>query len=132
MNQESQNGTKTADSLNPNPEQQAFLKELVEYAIPFFKHYNDSKTALQRQSSDNESVIAKQELDMLNRIDKRDKIYKALIIALCLIALIIVAFIDKLQGISPIIGVIIGLVLKSNSISEYFSASRNTNTDGDA
>lgn len=57
-----------------------------------------------------------------------NKWYKVTIVLVCLIALCVVAFIDKLQGVSPIIGVIIGLVLRSNSISDFLGTSKNTET----
>jgi hypothetical protein len=99
--------------------QEDFIKDLLQQAVPLFKDLQEQKMAVQKLQIEKDSETQQAEFVVLNKVDARDKYYKVIIVSLCLAALCVVAFIDKLQGVSPIIGVIIGLVLKSNSLQDF-------------
>jgi len=74
--------------------------------------------------------VLKKELVTVGILDRRDKIYKAIIILACIAALSILAVFDKASAIAPVIGVIIGLILKNNIVSEYFTGSTKKKEQG--
>lgn len=117
-NQEQEAQTPQQVEMDP---QEALIKIIAEYVTPMYKSNQEQKMIIQRLSIEKDAEIKNLQLMALNKLDNRDKWYKGLVILACLIAMSVCAFIDKLQGLSPVIGVIIGLVLKTNSISEFLT-----------
>ena len=104
--------------------QEEVFGNIIEHAVSVYKDYQEKSLASDTFSLEKEADNARLELETINKLDRRDKWYKGIMLSICIGALIISAFWDKLQNISPVIGVIIGLLLKSNIISEYYAGSR--------
>lgn len=109
-------------------QQEDLIKSLAQYGGPIFKDFQEQKMTVQKFEIEKDSEIKQAEFVIINKMDHRDKWYKGATILLCLIALVVVSFFDKLQGVSPIIGVIIGLVLKSNSINDFLGTSKSSDS----
>lgn len=67
------------------------------------------------------------DLEVINRLDRRDKIFKGVLLDICLIGLVVLSIMEKAVSVAPVLGVIIGLLLKTSSITEYKSGSNNRN-----
>ena len=66
--------------------------------------------------------LEKEEMKIIERLDKREKIYKGTLIGVCIISLLISAvFIQKAEVVIPVLSLIIGLLFKSNSLSDFLS-----------
>jgi hypothetical protein len=100
------------------------LKDIIQEAATIFKQYHAGTSANQRLTIEKDTEYQKHELDTLNQLDRRDKWYKGLSLALCLIALAFVAYFDKLQGVGSVIGVIIGALLRTDSITAFFAGAK--------
>jgi hypothetical protein len=103
-----------------NP-QDKFVEEVVSKGSEIFGLYLQSKLETERLDIEKSTDYAKEELKTVDGLDKRDKYYKGLLIVICFAFLGFLAYADKTQNILPVVTLIIGYMLKSNSISEFFS-----------
>jgi hypothetical protein len=105
--------------------QQDPLSNLVETAMkhgtPIISEWLKSQNTSSKIELEKATDFEKQELESIKVLDRRDKLFKFSIIFICIGALTFLAIYDRASSIAPVIGVIIGLVLQANVISEYFS-----------
>ncbi len=112
------------------PSQEDFIKNVIEQIAPVFTDFQEKKMAVHKFQIEKDTEIQQAKFVIINKVDFRDKWYKMIVVSICLVALCLVAYFDKLQGVSPIIGVIIGLVLKSNSMNDFLGASKTIENEG--
>lgn len=113
--------SKSIDALPLLQIQSKLLETVVEKIGMVFTDYINSNAETNRQNLEKVKQVELETLKTLDQLDKRDKWYKAIMIVLCVGALSILGYFDKAQQLSPVIGVIIGLLLKSSSITEFLS-----------
>lgn len=82
-----------------------------------YRVYLDDKKA-DRESM---GVLNEKKLDVVRRLDRDQQWYKLAVLVLCIGALIFMGLKEKLLGVSPIIGVIIGAVLGGDAVSSFLS-----------
>ena len=102
------------------------IKKLVEYLAPVYSSVQEQKIMIQRFKIEKDVEIENAKFTVIRSFDVSDKWYKAIILVACLLTLGFCGFYDKLQSITPLIGVIIGLVLKSSSVNDFMGKTRNT------
>jgi Na+-transporting methylmalonyl-CoA/oxaloacetate decarboxylase beta subunit len=79
----------------------------------------------QRYAADKNAEIEKDELKIINKLDTKEKVYKGSLIALCVLALLLTAlFVPKAEIVIPVLSLIIGLLFKSSTLSDFFSHSK--------
>jgi len=106
--------------------QDKFIETLFEKGGTIFSHYTQIVAETQKHRIDRSAEFEKEELKMINKLDSKEKIYKGVLIAICILSLLIAAFfIEKAEVIIPVLSLIIGLLFKSNALSEYYSKGKN-------
>lgn len=109
----------TAVQLNP---QDKFLEALFDKGENIFLEYRKMKKEADQLDSQITVELEKDEMKIIERLDKREKIYKGTLIGVCIISLLISAvFIQKAEVVIPVLSLIIGLLFKSNSLSDFLS-----------
>ncbi len=109
----------TAVQLNP---QDKFLEALFDKGENIFLEYRKMKKEADQLDSQITVELEKEEMKIIERLDKREKIYKGTLIGVCIISLLISAvFIQKAEVVIPVLSLIIGLLFKSNSLSDFLS-----------
>lgn len=78
-----------------------------------------------------ESLFQRAKVEAALTMDSREKLFQAAILVLCIAVLSILAFYDKLLGVSPVLGVVIGLVMGKNSVGRFLMGIRQSSTQGD-
>ncbi|MFN8366723.1 MAG: hypothetical protein U0Y96_05715 [Candidatus Kapaibacterium sp.] len=125
--------SKSIDALPLLQIQSKLLETVVEKIGMVFTDYINSNAETNRQNLEKVKQVELETLKTLDQLDKRDKWYKAIMIVLCVGSMCILGYIDKAKEITPVIGVIIGLLLKSSSITEFLSTEgKKTATKTDA
>jgi hypothetical protein len=66
-------------------------------------------------------VLNARKLDVVRRLDRDQQWYKLAVLVLCIGALIYMGLDEKLLGVSPIIGVIIGAVLGGDAVASFLT-----------
>ena len=119
------------DSPSTNS-QDKFIETLFDKGGVIFERWLQTTSENEKFSIEKQNEIEKEEMQVAQVLDSRDKVYKAIIITVCILAMSILAYFEKAQSVAPVIGVIIGLVLKSSSITEFFGGGgKNKNADID-
>ena len=118
--------------VQTNP-QDKFLETLIDKGGQIFMTYAQMSAESEKYNLDKNVELEKEELVVINKLDTKDKIYKGVMIGICVLALILSAlFIEKAEVVIPVLSLIIGLLFKSNSLSEYFThAKRKLNSNDD-
>ncbi len=107
-----------------NPQDQ-FIETLFDKGGQMFMEYMKVSTETQRYHADKDAEVEKEELKVIDSLDTKEKKYKGILIITCILALVLSAlFIPKPELIIPVISLIIGLLFKSNSLSDFFSHSK--------
>lgn len=105
--------------------QDKFLETLIEKGGEVLMGYTQMNQETQKYSIDRQAEIEKKELEIVDKFDKRDKIYKGVLIGICILALILSAmFIKKAEVVIPVLTLIIGLLFKTNSLSDFRSLTK--------
>ena len=103
--------------------QNQLLDKAIDVCAKLYEVYINKKATLDKQEIKLITEFEKQELEVVDKLDKRDKFFKGIILIVCIAGLIATAILEVATSVAPILGVIIGLILKNNAISEYFSGS---------
>lgn len=107
--------------VQPNS-QENLLKTIMEGGIPLVAEYMKMSNEAERYNADIDAELEKEELKIINKLDTKEKIYKGILLTICLSALIVCAiFYEKVGVIIPVLSLIIGLLFRTNSLSDYFS-----------
>lgn len=115
-------------SISSNLEQQdKFIELLFDKGGEIFTKYNEIVSENEKFLIEKNNIYQLEELKVVNMLDRRDKIFKGILIIVCIFLLCLLAYYEKAQSIAPVIGVIIGLLFKSNSLSDYFSSNKKKN-----
>lgn len=102
--------------------QDRFLEILFDKGGEIFKEFTKMSSETQKHVSDQELALKKEELIVITKLDTKEKIYKGILIIICISALVLSAlFIEKAEAIIPVLSLIIGLLFKANSLSDFFS-----------
>jgi len=94
---------------------------LVKKAHGLLKSWGENNTKVKLNTLVHLEKTQQNEIELIKILDKREKWFKGILICCSLIALIISANLDLHQSIVPIIAMLIGLLMKSNSISDFFA-----------
>ncbi len=101
------------------------LEIIVEKGVPILQEHLKSTHDLKTSLLKNELELEKEEMKVIERLDLKEKIYKGILIAICLTALVISAiYIPKSEVIIPIISLVIGLLFRSSSLSDFLRHSK--------
>ncbi|MFN7910478.1 MAG: hypothetical protein ACK5QC_01560 [Bacteroidota bacterium] len=113
--------------------QDNLLQNLIEKGAPFIMEYMKMSSESERYSVDKDVELEKEELKIIDKLDTKEKFYKGILLFTCLAALILSAlFIEKAEVVIPVLSLIIGLLFKSNTLSDFFShAKRKLNNNDD-
>lgn len=113
--------------------QDKFLETLIDKGGQILMTYSQMSAESARYTMDRDVELEKEELVVINKLDTKDKVYKGVMIGICVLALILSSlFIEKAEVVIPVLSLIIGLLFKSNSLSEYFThAKRKLNSNDD-
>lgn len=111
----------TVQQVSP---QDKFIETLFDKGGEMLTAYLSINAENQKLEMQKEKEVEIEELNVVNVLDKRDKYFKGILLAICIVALVVLALFEKAQSIAPVIGVVIGLLLKTNSITEFFTAGR--------
>lgn len=103
--------------------QNRLIDTVADKGLEMFSIWIENQSKNEKQEIELMNEFEKQELNVVSNLDKRDKIFKGTIVGTCLILMGVLGYYEKAGSILPLIGVIIGLVLQSDSISKYFSGS---------
>ena len=115
--------------------QKEMLELLFTVGGEFFLNMKEKQANTDSEQMKYEFELEQTKLKSIEQLDKREKNFKLVLLSLCIIALVIsVAFLAKSEIIVPVISLIIGLLFKSNSFSEYlkYSSKNNSEMDGEA
>ncbi len=111
--------------VQTNP-QDKFIEALFDKGGQMLIDYSKMTSETQKYTIDKQTEIEKEELIIINKLDTKEKIYKGSLIGLCVMALVLSAlFIPKAEVVIPVLSLIIGLLFKSNSLSDFFTHSKN-------
>jgi hypothetical protein len=109
-----------------NPQDQ-FIQTLFDKGGEIFIEYTKMSSETQKYEIDKASEIEKAELTTINKLDTKEKIYKGILIGICLIALVVIPiYIKESQMIIPVLSLVVGLLFKSNSVTDFISFRRKT------
>lgn len=115
--------------VQSNP-QDKFIETLFDKGGQMLIEYSKMSAETQKYTVDKQTEIDKEELIVINKLDTKEKIYKGSLIGLCVIALVLSAlFIPKAEVVIPVLSLIIGLLFKSSSLSDFFTHSKNKNKE---
>ena len=106
------------------PTQDRFMEMLIEKGAPIVTEYLRTTYESKKHQTEKQTEYGLQELKSMDLLDRRDKIYKGILLIACIIALGVLAYFEKAQSVAPVLGVIIGLLLKNSSIGEFISGGR--------
>jgi len=107
--------------------QDKFIETLFDKGGEIMLQFTKMNSETQKFELEKISEIEKQELDIINKIDSKEKIYKGILITFTIITLVVVSiYVEKAQMIVPVISLIIGLLFKTNSVTDFI-AFRNKN-----
>ena len=114
--------------------QKEMLELLFTVGGEFFLNMKEKQANTDSEQMKYDFELEQTKLKSIEQLDKREKNFKLVLLSLCIIALVIsIAFLEKSEIIVPVISLIIGLLFKSNSFSEYlkYSSKSNSETDGE-
>lgn len=115
--------------VQTNP-QDNFIEKLFDKGGQMLIEYSKMSAETQKYSVDKQIEIEKEELIVINKLDTKEKIYKGSLIGLCVVSLVLSAlFIPKAEFVIPVLSLIIGLLFKSSSLSDFLAHSKNKNKE---
>jgi uncharacterized membrane protein len=99
------------------------LSIIISEGVKVITNYYSSKNEADKNSLEKSIEFEKEELNVIDKMDVREKIFKGILIAICLAALIFVSMYlrDSSQAIIPVISLIIGLLFRSSSMSDFLT-----------
>ncbi len=110
--------------------QDKFIETLFDKGGEILIEYTKMSSSTQKYQIDKETEIEKEELVAINKLDTKEKIYKGILIGICLFALVLIPiFIKESQMIIPVLSLVIGLLFKSNSVSDFIAFRKKTSVD---
>lgn len=106
--------------------QDKLIETFLEKGAAVFIETSKTSAEVQKYTADKKGELEKEELKAINKLDTKEKLYKGTLIIVCISALILSAiFIEKAEVVIPVLSLIIGLLFKSNSLSDFFSHKKN-------
>lgn len=110
--------------------QDKFIETLFDKGGDIFKEWAKINADVNKYSVDKETEAHKEELRVINKLDTKEKIYKGVLIGICIATLIVASlYVDNSQAIIPVISLIIGLLFKNNTLNDFFTHSRKKDTN---
>lgn len=110
-------------------------KELIELILEkggsFYMQVQENRTENEIELAKIDVDFAREKLALVGKIDAREKIYKGVLISVCIVAVILSAiFVDKSESVIPVLTLIIGLLFKSNSFADFLNFSKKDSSSG--
>jgi hypothetical protein len=119
------------DYFQYNP-QDKFIETLFDKGGEILIEYTKINSEIDKHQIDKKSEIEKEELTTIIKLDTKEKIFKGILIGICLLSLIIIPiFIKESQMIIPVLSLVIGLLFKSNSVTDFIAFRKKNKTDND-
>lgn len=95
---------------------------LLEKAAPVVMSFMKMKAEADGVNLSQEIELEKEEMVVIDKLDTKEKYFKGIMLTVCLAALLSATiFLEKAEGIIPVLSLIIGLLFKSNSLADYFT-----------
>lgn len=129
--QDELNNARSAQVQQLNP-QDKFIETLFDKGGAIFLKYSEMTTKVSESEMEYSKEIEKAELKAIQKLDFRDKIYKGFLIGLCIVALVTIPlFVPKSEMVIPVLSLIIGLLFKSSSVSDFFAFKKSSKNETD-
>ena len=109
--------------VQQNP-QDKFLETLFDKGGEILKVHLQTNTEKEKYLLDKQTEYDKEELKTVDTLDSRDKLFKGVLLSVSIAALGLLAYFEKAQSVAPVLGVVIGLLLKTSSITDFFSGGK--------
>lgn len=114
---ESITNSKREESNNENT-----IAGLLKMLSPLLLNYAETQNDIIKHQINSDTELTKENNKLIEKLDTKEKIYKGVMILICISALLVTAFyIPKSETIIPVLTLIIGLLFKNNSLSDFFS-----------
>lgn len=98
------------------------LEMIFDKGTPLLMGYMQLQNEANTAQSEKDCELEREEMVIINKLDTKEKVYKGIMIGFCLTALMLASlFLEKAECIIPVLSLIIGLLFKSNSLSDFFS-----------
>ncbi len=98
------------------------LEALVEQISNPILEYFKLKSEEQDRANERSSQEDFEKLKLIDKLDTKDKLFKGVLIIICITALLLVtALIEDSEGVIPVLSLIIGLLFKNSSLSDFLS-----------
>jgi hypothetical protein len=112
--------------------QEFLFQVLLEKGGPLVTEYLKINAQSNQYATDKSIELEKEELKIIDKLDTKEKYYKGILLVVCLLALIASAYlIERAEMVIPVLSLIIGLLFKSNSLSDFFSHAKRKLNNGD-
>lgn len=106
------------------------LDTIIDKGSDFLTQYFVQSAETEKYNSDRAAELEKEELRIINKLDNKEKLYKGVLIGVCVGSLVLSAFfIEKAEVVIPVLSLVIGLLFKSSSLSEFFKHRKNKTTN---
>ncbi|MEZ0612373.1 hypothetical protein ACAW74_27945 [Fibrella sp. WM1] len=112
-------------TVQQNDSQEKLLKMGSELLDTYLKN----KANTERFLAEKQAEYQHKELETVERLDFRDKIYKGLMLIFLIAALLGSTQFGVFDKLAPIISLLIGLLFKNSLISEFFTATKKRSGD---
>lgn len=122
---------KMENKSNPESLTTLLSDQSVDKLVNAFVAFTERDQVLAKEEQETFRELNRDKLSTVRRMDRDQMIFKAMIIVLCVLALCILALYDKLLGVSPVLGVIIGAVLGADNVGGFLASFRRGSIDED-
>jgi hypothetical protein len=106
-------------------------EKLLKLGSELLDTYLKSKANTERFAAEKNAEYQQKELETVERLDLRDKIYKGLMLIFLISALIASTQFGVFDKLAPIISLLIGLLFKNSLISEFFTATKKRSNESE-
>ena len=97
---------------------EALVEQISNPVLEYFKLKSEEQDRANERSSQEDL----EKLKLIDKLDTKDKLFKGVLIVICITALLLVtAFIEGSEGVIPVLSLIIGLLFKNSSLSDFLS-----------
>ncbi len=124
-----------APYANTDPKVNAIEKafeKAIDKAPEMIAMFYEMKASQDKMDAEQHLEMERQEIDTINKLDTKEKVYKGVLILFCTSALVFsVMYIDKAEIIVPVLSLIIGLLFKSSTFSDFLAFRKKKFSGGD-
>lgn len=105
---------------------EALVEQITNPILEYFKLKSEEQDRANERSSQEDL----EKLKLIDKLDTKDKLFKGVLIVVCITALLLVtALIEDSEGVTPVLSLIMGLLFKNSSLSDFFSFHKDKTTN---